>query len=258
MTGAIPEALLSTAVAAAGLAHILVLPEALLGLLAVLANPWIAALLVAIGVIALVAEIKAGASGLGILVSFLALGTFFFAGITMGLANWVDILLALLGLLAIAAEVFLLPGFGVAGIVGIGMLGAAILLSMLGPAPTGSDVAQALGALAAAAVVTMSVGYAWLRKLPTSRRFSGLLLQDRMHSSAGYISAAARAELVGQQGSALTALRPAGTAEIGGERLDVVTEGEFIPAGTAVVVTRSDGYRHVVRAASQPQPAGDT
>jgi membrane-bound serine protease (ClpP class) len=63
---------------------------------------------------------------------------------------------------------------------------------------------------------------------------------------------------VGQQGSALTALRPAGTAEIGGERLDVVTEGEFIPAGTAVVVTRSDGYRHVVRAASQPQPAGDT
>jgi membrane-bound serine protease (ClpP class) len=56
---------------------------------------------------------------------------------------------------------------------------------------------------------------------------------------------------------ALTALRPAGVADVAGERLDVVTEGEFIVAGTPVVVTRSDGYRHVVRSAAQPQPAGD-
>jgi membrane-bound serine protease (ClpP class) len=247
----------ATAIAAAGLTHILVLPEAVLGLLAVLANPWIAAILVAVGLIAILAEIKAGASGLGILVSFVSLGLFFLAGITMGLASWVDVLLALLGLLAIAAEVFVLPGFGVAGIVGIGMLGAAILLSMLGPAPTPGDVAQALGALAAAVVVTLSVAYAWIRKLPTSKRFRGLLLQDRMHSSAGYISSVSRTELIGEAGVALTALRPAGMAEVAGERLDVVSEGEFIAAGTPVTVTRSDGYRHVVRAADLPQPTGD-
>lgn len=247
----------ATAIAAAGLTHILVLPEAVLGLFAVLANPWIAAILVAVGLIAILAEIKAGASGLGILVSFVSLGLFFLAGITMGLASWVDVLLALLGLLAIAAEVFVLPGFGVAGIVGIGMLGAAILLSMLGPAPTPGDVAQALGALAAAVVVTLSVAYAWIRKLPTSKRFRGLLLQDRMHSSAGYISSVSRTELIGEAGVALTALRPAGMAEVAGERLDVVSEGEFIAAGTPVTVTRSDGYRHVVRAADLPQPTGD-
>ncbi len=247
----------ATAIAAASMTQILVLPEAVLGLLAVLTNPWIAALLVAIGFIAILAEIKAGASGLGILVSFISLGLFFLAGITMGLASWVDVLLALLGLLAIAAEVFVLPGFGIAGIVGIGMLGAAILLSMLGPAPNSGDVAQALGALGAAVVVTLAVGYAWVRKLPTSKRFRGLLLQDRMHSSAGYISSASRTELVGLPGVALTALRPVGAADVGGERLDVVTEGEFIAAGTPIVVTRSDGYRHVVRAVVQPQPAGD-
>lgn len=246
------------AVAAAGLAHAIVLPEAMLGLLAVLANPWIAAVLVAVGVVALLAEIKAGASGLGILVSFVSLGLFFLAGITMGLASWFDILLALLGLLAIAAEVFILPGFGVAGIVGFGMLGAAILLSMLGPTATPGDVAQALGALGAAVVVTLAVAYAWIRKLPTSKRFRGLLLQDRMHSAAGYISSVSRSELVGHAGVALTALRPAGAADIGGERLDVVSEGEFIAPGTPVVVTRSDGYRHVVRAATQPLQVSDT
>jgi len=254
----IPAGMLAvTAIAAAGMTHLLVLPETVLGLLAVLANPWIAAVLVAVGLIAILAEIKAGASGLGILVSFVSLGLFFLAGITMGLASWVDVLLALLGLVAIAAEVFVLPGFGIAGIVGIGMLGAAILLSMLGPAPTSGDVAQALGALGAAVVVTLSVAYAWIRKLPTSKRFHGLLLQDRMHSAAGYISSVSRVELVGHVGVAVTALRPAGVAEVAGERLDVVSEGEFIAAGTPVTVTRSDGYRHVVRAANQPQPAGD-
>src|SRR5678816_3707390 len=126
----IPAGMLAvTAIAAAGMTHLLVLPEAVLGLLAVLANPWIAAVLVAVGLIAILAEIKAGASGLGILVSFVSLGLFFLAGITMGLASWVDVLLALLGLVAIAAEVFVLPGFGIAGIVGIGMLGAAIPVS---------------------------------------------------------------------------------------------------------------------------------
>ena len=55
------------------------MPPFLLGLLAIFANPWMAALLVAIGVIAILVEIKAGASGLGILVSLLSLGTFFIA-----------------------------------------------------------------------------------------------------------------------------------------------------------------------------------
>lgn len=252
--GTLPEA----AVAVAGLAHAIVLPEAMLGLLAVLANPWIAAALVAVGLVALLAEIKAGASGLGILVSFVSLGLFFLAGITMGLAGWFEILLALLGLLAIAAEVFVIPGFGFVGIVGFGMLGAAILLSMIGPTATPGDVAQALAALGAAAVVTLAVGYAWIRKLPTSTRFRGLLLQEQMPSAAGYISSISRSELIGRAGVALTALRPAGAAEIGGERLDVVSEGEFIAPGTPVVVTRSDGYRHVVRAATQPPQVSDT
>ncbi len=247
----------ATAVAMAMAVHVLAIPALVLGLFAVLANPWIAALLVAVGIIALLTEIKAGASGLGILVSLVSLGLFFLAGISMGLASWVDILLALLGLVAIAAEVFLLPGFGVAGIVGIGMLGAAILLSMLGPAPTPGDVAQALGALGAATVITVSVAYAWVRKLPTSRRFRGLLLQDTMHSAAGYISSVSRTELIGQQGRALTGLRPAGAAEVAGERLDVVTEGEFIAAGTPVMVTRSDGYRLVVRSVVPSQPASE-
>jgi membrane-bound serine protease (ClpP class) len=90
--------------------------------------------------------------------------------------------------------------------------------------------------------------YAWLRHLPNSGRFSGLLLQGAGRRDAGFTSAPARPELVGQNGTALTDLRPAGTARIGDEKVDVVTEGEYIAQGSKVLVVRSEGYRHVVRA----------
>jgi membrane-bound serine protease (ClpP class) len=65
--------------------------------------------------------------------------------------------------------------------------------------------------------------------------------------SEGYIAALPRADLVGLEGVAVTDLRPAGTAQVAGERVDVVTEGEYVPQGGAVRVVRSEGYRHVVR-----------
>ena len=58
--------------------------------------------------------------------------------------------------------------------------------------------------------------------------------------------------------AALTALRPAGVAEFDGERLDVVTEGDWIAPGSAVVVVRSEGYRHIVRPGSPPLAASDS
>jgi membrane-bound serine protease (ClpP class) len=54
---------------------------------------------------------------------------------------------------------------------------------------------------------------------------------------------------------ALSPLRPGGIARIGGERIDVVTQGEYIPAGAAIVVIADQGYRRIVRRAEDPAPA---
>jgi len=148
---------------------------------------------------------------------------------------------------AIAIEVFVLPGFGAAGILGIVALAAAIVLAMIGSSPSAADVAQALMVLGASLVITLAVAYAWLRHLPNSGRFGGLFLRGGAHQADGYIAAAPRSDLVGQDGVAVTDLRPAGTAQIGQERVDVVTEGEYVAQGRAVRVVRSEGYRHVVR-----------
>jgi membrane-bound serine protease (ClpP class) len=211
-----------------------------------LTNPLVSPLLLSLGLLGLIFEIKHGAFGLGGLLSLVSLGLFFGSSFILGLAGWEVVLLLGLGAIALLVEVFVLPGFGVAGIAGIAAIATAIVLALLGAAPTAADVAQALAILATSLVITAAVTYAWLRHLPTSTRFAGLFLRHGLPQADGYISALPRADLVGQEGVALTDLRPAGTARIGAERVDVVTEGQYVAQGAPVRVVRSEGYRHVV------------
>jgi membrane-bound ClpP family serine protease len=95
-----------------------------------------------------------------------------------------------------------------------------------------------------------------VRSLPGNARLtrSGIFLGDRTDRAIGYESSRAREELVGQRGRAITDLRPSGTALIGQERIDVVSESAWIEEGTEVEVVSAEGYRHVVRPVP-PTPA---
>jgi membrane-bound serine protease (ClpP class) len=212
-----------------------------------LTNPLVAPLLLSIGILGLVFEIKTGAFGLGGLISLAALGLFFGSSFILGLAGWEEVILLGLGLMALAVEIFVIPGFGIAGVLGTVAIVGAMVLAMIGGAPTSGDVAQALAVLGASLFITAAVIYAWMRHLPNSGRFSGLLLKGAVHRSEGFVSAPSRQDLVGVDGVAETDLRPSGTVRVGDERLDVVTEGGFVPAGSPVRIVQSDGYRHVVR-----------
>jgi membrane-bound serine protease (ClpP class) len=212
-----------------------------------LTNPLVSPLLLSLGVLGLVFEIKTGAFGLGGLISLASLGLFFGSSFLVGLAGWEEVILLGVGLVALAVEVFVLPGFGAAGILGAVAIAAAVVLAMVGGSPSTADVTQALLVLGASLAITLAVAYAWIRHLPNSGRFAGLILRGGSHQADGYIAAAPRHDLVGQDGIAMTDLRPAGTAQIGQERVDVVTEGEYVPQGRTVRVVRSEGYRHVVR-----------
>jgi membrane-bound serine protease (ClpP class) len=218
------------------------------GVVGFLTNPLVAPLLLSLGILGLVFEIKTGAFGIGGLLSMVSLGLFFGSSLILGLAGWEEVLLLGLGAIALAVEIFILPGFGVAGVVGGLAIVTSMVLAMIGKHPSSGDVAQALAVLGASLFITLAVMYAWLRHLPNSGRFSGLLLKGSVHKSQGFVSAPNRGDLVGRDGVAVTDLRPSGTARVGDERLDVVTEGEYVPQGSRVQVVQSDGYRHVVRA----------
>jgi membrane-bound serine protease (ClpP class) len=214
-------------------------------LLHLLTHPIVAAILLSVGIIGVLTELKAGAHGLGLLVGMLALGLFFGSSILLGLAGWGTMLLLGLGVVAVAVEVFLLPGHGAAGLLGAGLVIVAMIAALLGPTPTLGDVLQALVTITTSVLVVGVVAYSWIRHLPSSGRFAGLL---HVSSAAGYIAAPSRNDLIGAEGVAATDLRPSGTAEFGAEKIDVVTEGEYLPAGTRVRVVRAESYRHIVRA----------
>jgi len=74
------------------------------------------------------------------------------------------------------------------------------------------------------------------------------MLETELSAGGGYASAPQRERnWLGRVGQTTSALRPAGIAEIDGERVDVVSDGEMIEAGTTIVVSRVDGNRIVVR-----------
>jgi membrane-bound serine protease (ClpP class) len=92
-------------------------------------------------------------------------------------------------------------------------------------------------------LLLVSVG----RYLPSSSTLSRLVLAPDLSSVGGYTSSESRDWLIGRTGTALTDLRPSGTATIDDERVDVVSQGDFIEQGTTVKVIRVSGSRVEVR-----------
>ncbi len=221
------------------------------GMVRFLTHPMVAPLLLSLGFLALLIEIKTASFGLAGLAGAVCLALFFGSHYLVGLAGWEELILLGVGLVLLGIELFVMPGFGVFGIGGIGAVLGSVFLSMVGSSATAVDLSQAAGGLSFAIVAVLVGGWLILRSLARRGRLSrsGIVLHEALESEAGYLAAPARAELVGATGVAVTALRPAGVAQFGDERLDVVSEGEWIEPGTSVRIVRAEGYRHVVRPA---------
>src|SRR5690606_18648102 len=133
-----------------------------------LTHPAVAPMLLSLGFLGLLIEIKTPAFGLAGLAGAGALTAFFGSHLLLGLAGWEEMILLGVGIVLIAAEMFVLPGFGIAGIAGVLAITAALFLSMVGHMATGADYAQALGVLSLAVLVVIVAGWALLRHLPRS------------------------------------------------------------------------------------------
>lgn len=170
------------------------------------------------------------------------------AGPVLGIAGWTPLLLLAAGVVMLAVEVFVIPGFGWTGLLGLlATLGAIILAVSPGPADAALTFGVLLSSLTLLGLALWAVGSRLRAGHPL---LGGVLSRDE-----GYRASLPRPELEGLDGVTLTDLRPAGVAQFGDERLDVVSEAGWIPAGSPVRVLRSEGYRHVVRHVPLPPPA---
>jgi membrane-bound serine protease (ClpP class) len=175
-----------------------------------------------------------------------SLGLFFGSHLIIGLAGWEAIILLAAGIVLLLVEVLILPGFGVAGVLGIIAVMGSIFLSLIGQMPTMGDMMVALQILGTSMLIVGFVGWQLIKRLPDDRRAHRLFLNESLTRELGFTSSHARNQLIGAEGVALTDLRPAGAARFGDESVDVVSRGTFVTAGTPVRVVSAEGYRHVV------------
>jgi len=150
--------------------------------------------------------------------------------------------LMVIGFLLLAAEVFVIPGFGVAGVLGVVSLGGGVAIAWA-TWGVGTGATLLLGSLAG----TVLFVFLFFK----SRVGDRLILGDSLEDTKAVSDEDKR--LIGRQGVAVTMLRPSGAAEFGEDRVEVETDGDFIGQGSPVVVTAVEMGRVVVELA----PAAD-
>lgn len=207
-------------------------------------NPEVSGILLTLGVLGLLIEMQT-LHGIAGLIGIGALGLFFGSHIYAGFSNGFVIVLAVLGIIGILYELHVVPGHGVPGILGAIALLASILLAFGIP-----FFFVALQSISTAIVLTIVLFYAATKIWPENAWMNRLAFVSAQGPE--YVASRDHSALLGHIGTASSFLRPAGVAMVNGQRVDVLTEGEFIQAGTPVRVTRVEGARVFVEPVNLP------
>ena len=230
-------------------------------------DPTVSGLLMSIGMLGIMIEFYTPGIGFAGGLGFFSLLCFFFGHRVAGLAGSEELLLIISGFALIAAEVFVIPGFGVAGILGLVLLVSGFVTSM-GELPQGNNwdvgyfeepfqifVFSLIGTMVAAAILA--------KYLPKSRFGSWLVLhrdlsEDSSQTETHEMDGSALEILIdiGAQGVTQTPLRLSGKARFNGMTFDVISRDEYLEAKRRVEVVEASGSRIVVVAvdeADQPQ-----
>jgi len=201
-----------------------------------LTDPTIAAILLAVGVLGLILEFFTPGTFIPATIGASSLVLYFLGGYLAGLSSTLSILLLIGGLMLMAFEIFIAPGFGIPGIVGLALIAASVYFTF------GSESLQ----VGSYAIIGLAVGVILIfRFVPRTRVARALVLESAVSQTAPPRSELE--SLFGAVGTALTDLRPAGTAQFGERRVDVVTSGDFIGRGDSIRVIQVEGTRVVVR-----------
>jgi membrane-bound serine protease (ClpP class) len=211
-----------------------------------LTHPLLSSLLVTIGMLGIIIELRTPGFGVPGIVGVSSLAAFFWGHWLVALAGWGELLLALAGVVLLLVEFFVIPGFGFAGVLGIAALLAALVMSVVGSGATPEFWMLAATRMLAALAVALVASFVLLRFMPRTPLGRQIILKSELGPDVASAPESDRAWL-GKRGITLSQLHPAGFADIEGQRIDVVSEGEMMDPGTPVLVTRVDGNRIVVR-----------
>ncbi|MES0489684.1 MAG: NfeD family protein [Leptospirales bacterium] len=204
-------------------------------------DPVVSGILIGLGVLGLFSEMKVPGWGVSGMFGITFISIFFITRIMAGYSGWEAPALFAFSLLLIFLEIFVIPGFGVAGIIGFtGMLGAIVWSFGI------DNMEDGIIALAVSLVFIMTGMYLLIRLLPTMvKKGKGIFLSNILKKDSektidefGF--------LVGKTGTTATVLRPSGTIKIDDIKYDAVSEDGFIEMNVDIEVAYVEGSRIVV------------
>ena len=232
------------------------------GLVAFMSNIVVRAVLVVVFLIALFLEMTHPGVGVPGGIAVLALIGLIAPPMLIDLANWWEVAAIGGGLLLIVVEVFVIPGFGVPGVLGIvllfgGLVGTFVPGDGVFPDSPGArnDLLYGAMTLALSTATACVAIYFIARNLGSIPLFSALVLRDRPGEDDGEDMLAAMAPdegnpiQPGMRGRAVTPLRPAGRVEVADRIVDAVAQMGYIAAGAEVVVLEATPFRVTVEQA---------
>lgn len=201
---------------------------------------YISTILISLGIIGIVGEVFTTGFGLFGSIGIFSFALFFAGKFIAGHAGWGILILFIAGIVLLGIEIAI-PGFGISGITGISCIVLSILLSSSSPV-------RAAISFSIAVVMSIIVLTILMKFMPKSNLLDHIILKNEQTKDIGYVSHSIdKSALLGREGEALTLLRPAGTVLIGDEKIDVVSEGEYITKGSKVRVIAVEGNKVVVR-----------
>ncbi len=220
-----------------------------------------APILLMVGLAALYFEFKTPGFGIPGIVGIICLTLVFSSKFMVGLANYTELLLFVIGVGLIITEIFILPGFGITGAAGLLLMFMSLVLSFQNfTIPRFPWEFKILyknllllgGVFIGSLILFITTALAGGQALARTRIFH----QSSENLSEGFRSSANYSGLLQKTGLTVTDLHPAGYAEIEGQRINVVSDGGFISKGTAVRVNEVIGNRIVVETFSDLKMEG--
>jgi len=205
-------------------------------------NPFISGLLILVIIGGIYFELQTPGIGFPLFAAIVALVLYLVPYYLNGLAEYWEILALFVGLTLLVLELFVIPGFGVAGVMGIVMTVGSLVLIMLNNdffnfdfVPLG-DIVVAMfatfGGLSGGALL-LFFGSA---RLTQTKAFRRMVLTETQDTEQGYTSNFNEELMVGKTGTAFTVLRPSGKVLIAGKLYDAFSRGEYIEKEATIEV----------------------
>jgi len=224
-------------------------------IIAIFLNPFISGILILVIIGGIYFELQTPGIGFPLFAAITALVLYLVPYYLNGLAEYWEILALFTGIILLIVEIFVLPGFGIAGVAGITLTLISLILIMLNNdffnfefVPLGDIIVATFATVGGltGGVLLLFFGGARLTK---TKAFQRIALNDTQEKSQGYTVNTLSDTLVGKKGTAYTVLRPGGKVMIEEQIYDAFTRGDYVERGEPIEVIGNEGITLKVKKA---------